>query len=138
MINIDTDMLDQIVAESKLESNAAFLILDKNNNVLSRSTNYFTYDEEKILEKLETKEQTYSVEALGRTFFVKYVTFRAADWKIVSVTPYTSLLERVKAFRNANLFIAFSVSIFMIATLILTNNWMNAPVDKFMGMLRCV
>lgn len=135
VVNINTDLLNQIVEESMQSIGSSFMILDMQNNVLARSQNYFTYNEEKILEGLSDNNKTPIISDGKKMFFVKDITFDAADWKIVSITPCDSMLENVHSLRNTSIFIAVIVSLSIMLIILISNKWMNAPVDKFMGMV---
>ncbi len=136
VININADLLNEIVRQSLKGTESSFLILNMQNKVLFKSQNYFTYDEQKVIDVIADSDNAHNfLDNDGTSMMVQYTTATETDWKIVSVTPYTNMTSRMNASRNYNIFLGVAVSLFMIATVLLSNKWMYAPIDRFMGLI---
>lgn len=136
VININADLLNEIVRSSLPGTESSFLILNMKNEVLFKSQNYFTYDEEKVIEVISNTENSDNfLDNNGTSMLVQYLSATATDWKIVSVTPYTNMASRIDISRNYNIVLGIAVSLFMIITILLSSKWMYAPIDRFMHLI---
>lgn len=137
VVNINTNLLNQIVQESLTGTESSFMIVNLSNDVLFRSQNYFTYNEQTVIDSLASKSgsSAFFTDEDGQNMMVQDMTLSATDWKIISVMPYTDVIETVRAYRGYNVFIGIAVSLFMILTILLSNKWMYAPVDRFMHLV---
>lgn len=141
ILNISEEWIKSIIQSMDVNPGSNTFIIDGKGLVVSTNDKYEVlsdiHDLEYIQDIIKSKEASnYFIKNIdGVKTLVTYVASNSTDWRFVRLTPYETIVSRIKSMKNTTLLIGCSILILGILVSLFLSRRIYSPIHKILSKL---
>ena len=133
LIDIRLDLFENIVVDSDESPHHTYGVIDTANDLIySSNNNYFSVllDSQEYVDQLQTDSGHFPFQINGTTYLASFCTSSLTGWKVVSILPMETAVDRAIMARNILIFVILLSVFLAIVCAIVFSRQISSPILK--------